>query len=345
MTTTEKKKMSIITDSVPVKGGADFTFICKRIPFAVSCTSTLPTGPYNYIDLDLVNKMKIPLLNIKVTRMCLHGHDVRAVGFIEQTVQCVSDGRVQGTVHLKAKVVRDLFNLLNVDCVASTSTYNRLTGHEPPRPPPDYPDEEVPDDVLGGDDDEVREDEQHGHRPEEPDPPDTKLDALGEIKDPDDYMAMPWSKACVPRSSLLHDPLRRVDYRPPVNSEGEDDDDGAVDDMYAAAHGYPDTRYNLADLGPLGPTDLRIIADMQKDHDDRNDRLHAQFGVKSHAPHLYDRGAPQDEYTAKHNHHPRQLRGPRSQRKVTQDEDEYTADELAGMHGYPPGRAGRSRRI
>ena len=156
---------------------------------------------------------------------------------------------------------------------------------------------------------------------------------------------MPWSKACVPRSSLLHDPLRRVDYRPPVNSEGEDDDDGAVDDMYAAAHGYPDTRYNLADLGPLGPTDLRIIADMQKDHDDGDDRLHAQFGVKSHAPHLYDRGAPQDEYTAKHNHHPRQLRGPRSQRKVTQDDEEYTADELAAMHGYPPVRAGRARKV
>ena len=133
---TDKK---IITDSVPVKGGADYTFICKRIPFAVSCTSTLPAGPYNYIDLDLVNKMRIPLLNIKVTRMCLHGHDVRAVGFIEQTVQCVSEGRVQGTVHLRAKVVRDLFNLLNVDCVASTSTHTRLTGHEPPWPPPRLP--------------------------------------------------------------------------------------------------------------------------------------------------------------------------------------------------------------
>jgi len=334
---TDNKK--IITDSVPVKGGADYTFICKRIPFAVSCTSTLPAGPYNYIDLDLVNKMRIPLLNIKVTRMCLHGHDVRAVGFIEQTVQCVSDGRVQGTVHLRAKVVRDLFNLLNVDCVASTSTYTRLTGHEPPRPPPDYPDAEAPDDVLGGDDDDVREqdDHQHGHRPEEPDPPDTKLDALGEIKDPDDYMAMPWSKACVPRSSLLHDPLRRVDYRPPVNSEGEDDDDdGAVDDMYAAAHGYPDTRY-----GPLGPTDLRIIASMQDDQDDGDDRFHAQFGVKSHAPHLYDRGAPQD----KDEHAARQLRGPRSRMKVTQDEDEYTADELAAMHGYPPVRAGRASRV
>ena len=39
----------------------------------------------------------------------------------------------------------------------------------------------------------------------------------------------------------------------------------------AAAHGYPDTRYTTADLatlGPLGPTDLKIIASMQNDQDD-----------------------------------------------------------------------------
>ena len=62
--------------------------------------------------------------------------------------------------------------------------------------------------------------------------------------------------------------------------------------------------------------------------------------MKSHAPHLYDRG------TAQHGPRKLQLRGPRSRRKVTQDEeeDEYTADELAVMHGYPPGPAGRARR-
>ena len=57
--------------------------------------------------------------NIKVTRMSLLGHDVRAVGRIKQTIQCVHKGRVQGTIHLKAKVVRDLYSILGVDCAAS----------------------------------------------------------------------------------------------------------------------------------------------------------------------------------------------------------------------------------
>ena len=90
----EEKKFNIITDSVQVKGGADYTFVCRKIPFAVTCSTDLAPGAYNYIDLDLVNKMRIPLHNIKVTRMCLHGQDVRVVGAISQTVQCVSQGKI-----------------------------------------------------------------------------------------------------------------------------------------------------------------------------------------------------------------------------------------------------------
>ena len=62
--------------------------------------------------------------------MSLLGHDVRAVGRIKQTVQCVVNGRVQGNVHLEGRVVRDLFSLLGVDCLASMKTYEH-TGEFP----------------------------------------------------------------------------------------------------------------------------------------------------------------------------------------------------------------------
>ena len=127
--------MTVTTDKTIICNGTDFTFVCKKIPFAISCSSELPHGDVNLIDLDLINKMGIPLRNIKVTRMSLLGHDVRAVGRIKQTIQCVSKGRVQGTIHLQAKVVRDLYSILGVDCVASARTYSRLTGQEPPDPP------------------------------------------------------------------------------------------------------------------------------------------------------------------------------------------------------------------
>ena len=54
--------MTIKTDKVIVESGADFTFVCRKIPFAISCSESY-NGDTNLIDLDLVNKMKIPLRN------------------------------------------------------------------------------------------------------------------------------------------------------------------------------------------------------------------------------------------------------------------------------------------
>ena len=109
----------------------------------------------------------------------------RAVGRIKQTVQCVVNGQVQGCVHLEGKVVRDLFSLANVDCLASSRTYERLMGKKPP----DLSDEgydssgDIP--TLGGKEDEeidkeekketedsIGKDDQKTEDP--PDPPDSK---------------------------------------------------------------------------------------------------------------------------------------------------------------------------
>ena len=178
--------MNVInTDKVIVESGADFTFVCKKIPFAISC-SNLHQGDTNLIDLDLVIKMKIPLRNIKVTRMSLLGHDVRAVGRIKQTVQCVKNGRVQGNIHLEGRVVRDLYSLLEVDCLASSKTYERLMGKKPPDiyddegydSTGDIPtlggkeDEEIDKEEKGETEDSIAKDDQKNEDP--PDPPDAK---------------------------------------------------------------------------------------------------------------------------------------------------------------------------
>ena len=140
----------LITDKVDTQNGADFTFVCGKVPFAVSCSLDLPHRNFNAMDLDLVNKMKIPLKKIRVTRMSLLGHDLRCVGVISQTIQCVVDGKISGTIHLYAKVVRDLYSSISVDCLASRRTYSRLMGRDPEEEPPDCPSVEV----LGGDEDE-----------------------------------------------------------------------------------------------------------------------------------------------------------------------------------------------
>ena len=193
--------MTIQTDKVNVENGADYTFVCHKIPFAISCSSELPHGDCNLIDLDLVIKMKIPLRNIKVTRMSILGHDVRAVGRIKQTVQCVHRGRVQGTVHLEGKVVRDLYSTFNVDCVASSKTYERLVGKKPPDPDDGYEsieeNEVVPnlDDSIEG---EAKDKKEEDEEKQEEVPPDRERDHHQQdpVQEPDppdvDVGELPW---------------------------------------------------------------------------------------------------------------------------------------------------------
>ena len=310
--------MTVTTDKVTVPGGTDHTFVCKKNPFAISCSDDLPHGEANLIDLDLVLRMKIPLRNIRVTRMSLLGHDVRAVGRIKQTVQCVVKGKVQGDIHLEAKVVRDLFSLFNVDCVASSKTYERLLGRKPPEPPDEGNDshEEIPslesnvedEDESEGKEREEKEDSNVKEEDEEEEKPPDPHDQPSLTKVEDEYTKYgfkdfedalenaPWSHACIPRES-----------------------DTWRDEIAAADKGYPDTRYDYVTLAMLRQG-LANLEPMDQDH---------------------DKGA------VRHVNHPRQLRGPRSRRKATQDkeQEEYTAEELAVMHGYPLGPAGRARRI
>ena len=122
-----------ITDKEAVQHGADYTFVCGKIPFAITCSKILPHGENNLIDLDLVNKMKIPLLNIRVRRIQILGQECQSVGTVDQTIQCVADGKLQGTIHLSATVIRNLYDNFNVDCLASAKTFTKLVGNAPPK--------------------------------------------------------------------------------------------------------------------------------------------------------------------------------------------------------------------
>ena len=107
-----------------LRSGADYTFICSKIPFAITCSTDLPNTEQNLIDLELINKMKISLRNVKVKRMVRMGRNVRYFGSVSQTIQCVNQGKVCGTIHLQVLVV----SLFNVDSIASSKTYERLIG-------------------------------------------------------------------------------------------------------------------------------------------------------------------------------------------------------------------------
>ena len=74
-------------------------------------------------------------------------------------MHCVHNGVIEGTVHLSAKVVRNLYESFNVDCIASAKTYEQLVGKKPPDDPPDN---------LEDDDEQQEEAAKYKKNPDEP---------------------------------------------------------------------------------------------------------------------------------------------------------------------------------
>ena len=63
--------------------------------------------------------------------------DQLAFSVVSQTIQCVQNGKFSGNIHIQAKVIRDLYSLFDVDCIASDRTYTHLFGKNAMKPPDD----------------------------------------------------------------------------------------------------------------------------------------------------------------------------------------------------------------
>ena len=111
-------------------GSKDFVFQVNKWPFSITCNPLLPKTTESFIDLALVKDMKIPMKKVECRKISYGGYDTKLVGSISQTVQVVYDGVANGTMHLKAKVIRHLSNLYGVDCIAGQNLYRILTRSE-----------------------------------------------------------------------------------------------------------------------------------------------------------------------------------------------------------------------
>eukprot|EP00092_Neocalanus_flemingeri_P038625 GFUD01042055.1.p1 GENE.GFUD01042055.1~~GFUD01042055.1.p1 ORF type:complete len:377 (-),score=56.53 GFUD01042055.1:174-1304(-) len=111
-------------------GSKDFVFQCNKWPFSITCNPAMPVITESFIDLGLVMQMKVPMKKIECRNISYGGLQTKLVGSVSQTVQIVYDGVPAGTMHLKAKVIRNLTTFYNVDCIAGHNLYKKLTGTE-----------------------------------------------------------------------------------------------------------------------------------------------------------------------------------------------------------------------
>ena len=110
----------------------EYVLSFKNRPFGMAVSPSLAVPTSSLIDFNLVQQLAIPMTNIQYKKFSYNNQKFRIVGQISVTAQCVKSGILSGNVHLKAFVVLDLFDKLDVDSVAGTKMTVRLSGEGGP---------------------------------------------------------------------------------------------------------------------------------------------------------------------------------------------------------------------
>ena len=108
----------------------EYVFVCKGRPFAVLVSPLLPTPTSNLLDYDLVRSLGLKLTDLQCRKFIFAGRKLRILGRVSTAVQCVQNGKVSGTFHIKGLVVSDLYTLLDTHCVASARMKQQIAASE-----------------------------------------------------------------------------------------------------------------------------------------------------------------------------------------------------------------------
>ena len=104
----------------------EFVFSCKGRPFAVLVSKHLSTPTANLIDHNLVRELGLKMTNLQCKRFYFGGHQLRILGKIQTTVQCIHDGNVLGNANLTASVIEDLKSSFDTHCIAGEKLSSQL---------------------------------------------------------------------------------------------------------------------------------------------------------------------------------------------------------------------------
>ena len=107
-------------------GVREFVFSVRKRPFGMVTSPSLPVPTTSLIDFNLVEKLNLPVTDLQYRKFTYCDKKMRIVGKISVTVQSVKNGSPADNIHVKALVVLDLNNSLDVDSVAGSKMAARL---------------------------------------------------------------------------------------------------------------------------------------------------------------------------------------------------------------------------
>jgi len=109
-------------------GESEFVFACKGRPFCVLTAPQFPTPAFTMVDHKLVRELGLTMTDLQCVKMRYGGQNLRILGKISTSVQCIVDGAPVGNMHLKAHVVTDVYQLFNTYAIAGVKLADKLTG-------------------------------------------------------------------------------------------------------------------------------------------------------------------------------------------------------------------------
>ena len=123
----------------------EFVFSCKGRPFAMlSSHQQIPVPTLSLIDFNLVQDLGMKMFDIQCSKYTFAGSKLRILGKINQTVQCVKNGKLTGNLHIKANVVEDLKSTFDTHSIAGIKMAKLLSSevdcsHDEEKPPTSPP--------------------------------------------------------------------------------------------------------------------------------------------------------------------------------------------------------------
>ena len=123
--------MADITLCYNYGGDKEFVFSCKNRPFAVLCSSSLPTPAASLIDHNLVMELGLKMSDLQCKKISFAGKKLRLLGKISTTVQCIKNGKMFANLHLRASVVENLKGTIDSHCIAGVKMSQMLSATVP----------------------------------------------------------------------------------------------------------------------------------------------------------------------------------------------------------------------
>ena len=119
-------QVKISTTSYQYGDDKEFVLCSRGRPFVALVSPNKPTPTSTLIDHNLVRELGLKISDLQCKKFYFCGEQLRILGTISTTVQCISDGYVCGSFQLRANVIEHLTNSFGVHSIAGMKVVKML---------------------------------------------------------------------------------------------------------------------------------------------------------------------------------------------------------------------------